>query len=71
MHSIGNIVNNTKQLYRVTDDLWGDHLPMYTNVESLRCTPEANIIVYVNYTSIKKEKGCTENHRQQYLHKGF
>ena len=27
---------------------------MYTNIESLCCTPETNIILYVNYTSIKK-----------------
>ena len=26
------------------------------NNESLRCTPETKIILYVNYTSIKKEK---------------
>lgn len=25
---------------------------MYTNVKSLCCTPEANIILYVNYTSV-------------------
>lgn len=29
---------------------------MCTNVESLRCAPGTNIIVYVNYSSIKKEK---------------
>lgn len=28
----------------------GDHFIMYTNVESLSCTPETNIILCVNYT---------------------
>lgn len=40
----------------MTDDLWDDHFLKYTNVESLCCTPETNIIVYGNYTSIKKKK---------------
>ena len=33
-----------------------DHLVMYTNIESLCCTPETivNIMLYVNYISIKK-----------------
>ena len=26
---------------------------MYTIIESLSCTPETNIMLYVNYTSIK------------------
>jgi len=34
----------------------GEHLVVYINIESLCCTPEANIILYVNYTSIKKKK---------------
>ena len=33
----------------------GDQFIMYINVESLQCTPETNIILYINYTS-KKEK---------------
>ena len=32
----------------------GDYFTMYTNVKSLDSTPEINIILYVNYTSIKK-----------------
>ena len=32
---------------------FGYHFPIYTNVESLCCTPEANIMFLVNYTSIK------------------
>ena len=31
----------------------GDHIAVYTNTESLGCTPEANIMLYVNYTLIK------------------
>ena len=33
----------------------GDHVVMYIKVESLRCTPETNIALYANYTSIKKK----------------
>ena len=29
---------------------------MYTNIKSLCCTPETNIMLYVNYTSIKKKE---------------
>ena len=33
----------------------GDHFTIYTNVKSFCCTPETNIMLYVNiYTSIKK-----------------
>ena len=31
----------------------GDHIAVYTNTESLCCTPEANIMLHVNYTLIK------------------
>ena len=31
-----------------------DHFTIYTTIESLCCTPEANIMLYVNYTSILK-----------------
>ena len=34
----------------------GDHFIMWKNVESLCCTPEANIILEVNYTSVKYVK---------------
>ena len=33
---------------------YGDCLTMYTNMESLRCTSEANIMLHVNYTSVEK-----------------
>jgi len=29
---------------------------MHTNVKSLYCTPETNIMLHVNYTLIKKKK---------------
>ena len=29
---------------------------IYTNIKSLCCTPETNIMLDVNYTSIKKKK---------------
>ena len=38
---------------------WSDHFAIYTNVESLCCTPETNIMFYVNYTSIKEEHHYT------------
>ena len=31
-----------------------DHFIMYLIVRSLCCTPETNIILYINYTSIKR-----------------
>lgn len=31
----------------------GEHFTKYTNIESLCCTPETNIMLYVSYTSIK------------------
>ena len=56
MYSISNIVNNT--VITLNDDngnqTWSnDHLIMYTNIELLCCTPETNITLYVNYSSIK------------------
>lgn len=43
---------------RVNQTYHGDHLTMYTNIESLCCIPETNVILYVNYVSIKKGQ-CT------------
>ena len=31
----------------------GDHFARYTNIESLYCAPETNIMLYVSYTLIK------------------
>ena len=33
----------------------GDHFVNYANIESLCCAPETNIMLYDNYTSIKKQ----------------
>lgn len=33
----------------------GDNFVMYKNIKSLCCTLEINIILYISYTSIKKE----------------
>ena len=41
-----------------TDVNWtycGDHFNIYTNIESLCCTAETNLMLYVNFTSIKKK----------------
>ena len=32
----------------------GDHFVNYANIESSYCAPETNIMLYVNYTSIKQ-----------------
>ena len=39
----------------VIDGYWtcGDHFVMYLIVRSLCCTPETNLILYINYISIK------------------
>ena len=34
----------------------GDHFTKYTYIESLGCTLKTNIVLYVNYISIKLEK---------------
>lgn len=36
----------------------GDHFAVYKNIKSLCCTPETNLVLYVNYTSIKKWSLC-------------
>ena len=33
----------------------GDHFGIYTNTQSLCCTPETNIMLYINYISKKRE----------------
>lgn len=34
----------------------GGHFAVYADIESLHCTPEANMMLYVNYDSIKEKK---------------
>ena len=31
-----------------------DHFPVFTNIASLFCIPETNIMLHVSYTSIKR-----------------
>ena len=38
----------------VNETYCGDHFAIYTNIKSLCCTPETNIMLYVNYTSIDR-----------------
>ena len=42
----------------------GDQFIRYINVESLCCTPEINIILYLTYTSIKLLK--REDYKSSY-----
>ena len=56
-YSTANMVNNIVITLDVADGSWNqhsDHFIMYVNVEPLRFTPETNVILYVNYISIKK-----------------
>ena len=43
----------------------GDHFTIYTSIESLCCTPETNIMLYVNYSSIRtnKQKNPTKQNK--------
>lgn len=36
-------------------NFFGDHFAIYGNIKSLLCTPETNIMSYVNYTSFFKK----------------
>ena len=41
----------------LTDVKWfpcSDHFVIYTNIESLCCIPETNVMLYINYISVKK-----------------
>ena len=38
----------------------GDYFALYTNIKSLCCTPETNVTLYVNYTSINKRKDSSK-----------
>ena len=43
----------------------GDHFTIYINIKSLYCIPETNIILYVNYISIKKEIKLNQANKMQ------
>ena len=60
MYSIGNIVNSTVITLDGYQTYHSDHFVMHTNIESLCCMPETYIILYVNYTSIKKRERDTK-----------
>ena len=32
-----------------------DHFAVYTNIKSLCCMPETSVMLYINYTSIKRK----------------
>ena len=54
MYSTGDIVNNI--IITLYSDRWfldGDHTVRHINVGSLCCTPETNVILYVNYNFFK------------------
>ena len=37
-----------------------NHFTVYAYIETLCCTPETNIMLYINYTSILKKKADPE-----------
>lgn len=43
----------------------GGHFPVYTSIESLRCTPETNIVLYISYpsTTTKREDKRTNKYK--------
>lgn len=50
----------------MTDINWtycGDHVAIYTNVESLCRTPETNKMLHINYSSIKNFSFSTAKER--------
>lgn len=36
----------------VTEPYCGDHFTVYAHTESIGCTPNTNILLYFNYTSV-------------------
>ena len=43
----------------VNETYCGAHSAIYTGINSLRCSSETNIMLYVHYTSIKKILGAS------------
>ena len=37
------------------DGTYCDHFTIYTNIESLCCIPETNVMLYANHISIKEK----------------
>ena len=46
----------------------GDHFTIYTNIKSLICTPETNVMIRVKYTLIKKRNNASEKTVGQHLY---
>lgn len=44
-----------------------EHLVMYMNVESQCCTPETNILLYANYTSMKNNSNKINNRNKMQI----
>ena len=64
MYSTGNIINNTIIIFMVADGYQSysdDHFVMYKNIKSLCSIPETNIIMYVDYTSVKNVKALGQH----------
>ena len=40
-----------------------DHFTVYTNIDSMCCTPESNIMLDVDYSSIKKQAPIFSSHQ--------
>ena len=57
----------------LTTCICGDHFTMYTNIKSLCCTPETNIVLYVipqvkkKKNDVGKKKRCPVCYRQDLL----
>lgn len=49
------MVTDFNNLFLVIKIYCADHFVVYTNMESLGCVPETDIMLYINYISIKKE----------------
>ena len=49
-------------MMNISQTYHSDHFVIYTNIKSLYSTPETNIMLYVNYTSMKnlemKKREC-------------
>lgn len=48
---------------------WSNHFITYENIDSLWCTTETNIILYTNYSSIKKYKSIKHKFDQSFFSK--
>lgn len=59
MYSVGNTVNNTVIILhddRYNQTYGGDHFVMYRIIKPLCCARGTNMVLWVNYTSVKKKR---------------